>query len=136
MNSQLDIPPEIDVDVADGASAELSGTEERIYRTLQAVKRELLEDDVRPKIEEPEDFGRGWCRHIAAEVYDRLDEPDNIRVLFSGSMGGNHFWIESGERHFDAERPCGVNHWRDLPVVQRYKITGEPTDRTDEIADL
>lgn len=136
MNSQPDIPPEIDVGVADGESAELSGIGEKIYRTLQAVKRELLEDDVRPEIVQPEDFGRGWCHHIAAEVYERLDESDGIRVLFSGSMGGNHFWIEYGGRHFDAERPYGVDHWRDLPVVQRYKITGEPTDRTEKIADL
>lgn len=136
MSSSSAVPAAINADAASCDTAELSDTGEDICRTLQTVKRELLEDDPRPKIEKPDDFGRGWCRHIADEVYDRLGEPDDVRVLFSGSMGGNHFWIESGGRHFDAEKPCGVEDWRSLPVVQRYKITGEPVDRTSEIASL
>jgi hypothetical protein len=115
MSGQTAVPPTIDVDVTESTTATLSDTGENIYRALQAVKRELLEDNVRPGIECPADFGRGWCRHIAAEVYDWLGEPDDIHVLFSGSIGGNHFWIESDGQHFDAEKPCGVNDWRSPP---------------------
>lgn len=100
------------------------------------MKQQLLAEDVRPEIACREDFGRGWCRHIASEVYARIDDKDSVNILFSGSMGGNHFWLEYAGRHFDAEKPCGVDHWRKLPAVQRYQITGEPVDRTDDIEDF
>lgn len=136
MSSKTTIPSGINTDTDIHESADLSETGIEICQALQSVKHQLLADNVRPRIKCREDFGRGWCRHIASEVITEIGKDRDVNVLYAGGMGGAHFWIEFNGRHFDAEKPCGVDDWRELPTVKRLKIHGEPTDRTDDVDDF
>ena len=131
MCQESEVPQEIVVsqDVCDPERMTEMGVE--ICRAIQAVKAEILPNR---EIQCPEDFARGWCRHIATEVYQALGEPDDVRIMRGGTMGGHHLWIKHNGRHFDAERPCGVDEYQELPFVRRLgSLLGEPKDKTEEV---
>lgn len=65
----------------------------------------------------------GFCSIVAAEVYERLGEPEEMQLCVEsgGGAGGEHYWIEYEGLFYDAERPEGVEDWRDLPYWKRHE---------------
>lgn len=131
MNQGTEIPDAIDVSLDVCDPDVLTETQVEVCRAIQATKADVLPN---PELECPEDFAQGWCRHIATEVYTMLGEPSEVSIVRGGTMRGHHLWIECDGRHFDAEQPCGVESYKELPYVNRFgPLLDDPTDKTESV---
>lgn len=76
----------------------------------------------------PFDINRGSCMHVAEYVHERIPTEFGVQILstikldpkFRKILPG-HEWIYYNGRHYDAERPYGVNNFMDLPIFSYYK---------------
>lgn len=66
--------------------------------------------------------------HITEYVHERLPENSGIQILTTKKLDPKfrkilpgHEWIYYNGRHYDAERPYGVNNLMDLPLFSYYK---------------
>jgi len=91
---------------------------EALRRVLREVRDTLLGEPVSPRVEEPADVNRHYCRYVAETVAGRLD--DDVQILEDGGRGFVHTWLYSDGRHYDAECVDGVADYRDLPFFQRH----------------
>lgn len=76
----------------------------------------------------PFDINRGSCEDVAEYVYDRVPRDFGIQILSTNGLAPKfrkilpgHVWIYYNGRHYDAERPYGVNNFMDLPLFSYYK---------------
>lgn len=76
----------------------------------------------------PFDINRGSCMHIAEYVHERIPEDFGVQILSTKNLDPKfrkilpgHEWIYHNGRHYDAERPYGVNNFIDLPIFSYYK---------------
>jgi hypothetical protein len=72
----------------------------------------------------PSEINNGRCEDFMWAVLDRLDQANGHHKGVEerstpNDKLSNHFWIECGGLHFDAECPEGVTSWKKLPVFQR-----------------
>lgn len=67
-----------------------------------------------PMVDSPAEINGGYCKQLAEIVSGRVHEPTKILRAWQG-MGSRHFFIESGGKYYDAERPDGVDEIKDLP---------------------
>jgi len=88
---------------------------------FETVVAELLEKD--ESINSVADVNDGYCSIVASEVYERLGEPDDVRLCVD--VNKEHYWLECNGLFYDAERPDGVSEWRELPYWKRHP---EPSD--------
>lgn len=93
---------------------------EELQRALRAVRDKLLEEPVSPRVEDPADINRHYCRYVAETVVDRVDDELDARILEDGGRGYAHTWIACDGRHYDAECVEGVTDHHDLPFFQRH----------------
>jgi hypothetical protein len=93
---------------------------EALQRALRAVRDELLEEPVSPRVEVPADINLHYCRYVAETVVDRVEDELDARILEDGGRGYAHTWIACDGRHDDAECVEGVADHHDLPFFQRH----------------
>jgi|GEM_PF-4377940 len=92
---------------------------EEVQRALRDVRETLLSNPVSPRVDDPADINRHYCRYVAETVADRLDD-EAVDVLEDGGRGFAHTWIAYDGRHYDAECVEGVADHRDLPFFRRH----------------
>lgn len=71
------------------------------------------------------DINEGFCGTVAAEVYERMGEPEGMRLCRAGSQSDFHYWVEYNGEFYDAERTSGVSSWQDLPFWKRHPQVSE-----------
>jgi hypothetical protein len=90
---------------------------EKVIRQLCA---EYLADD--PALT-PYEINNGLCEEFMHDVIERLGGySDDLTDNASPDYMPGHCWVEFKGRCFDAECPCGVNNWQDLPIFVRYSL--------------
>lgn len=106
-----------------------NGIEREICSVIKQLSKGIIKGEQHPKVTCLPEINGGFCRFVAVETYLRLDDPDNIKLLEHGNMGTVHVWLEYNGKHFDAEVPCGVNNFNDLPLAKRSGgWSGEPNE--------
>lgn len=65
----------------------------------------------------------GFCSIVAAEVFERLGEPSDVRLCKDAE--DEHYWLECDGSFFDAERTGGVEDWRELPYWSRHRVPSD-----------
>lgn len=91
-----------------------------VERALLDIREQLLSNPVSPRVETPREINRHYCQYVARRVADRVGDQVEVRILEDGGYGFAHTWIASDCRHYDVERPEGVNDHRELPFFQRH----------------
>lgn len=91
-----------------------------VNSVLEAVVGDLLSKDLTPPVNSRADINEGYCGVVAAEVYERLGEPEGMKLCKAGTQSDFHYWIEFEGDFYDAERPEGVSDWQDLPFWKRH----------------
>jgi hypothetical protein len=100
-----------------------------ITETVEA----LIADDDLDDVDSRERVNDGHCNTLAADVLDALGHPPSLRRLFVSDGHQSHYWLSIYNRHYDAERPFGVDDWKDLPFFTRHPHlthSGPPEDKT------
>lgn len=75
-------------------------------------------------------LNQGSCMDVAQKVVrrvqgarlmgdERLLPPGESLPTGRSVSGVGHLWVTDGEKYYDAERPKGVDDWRELPSVNR-----------------
>mgnify|MGYP006289626547 CR=1 FL=1 len=91
-----------------------------IEQALREIRETLLTKPVSPRVETPADINNHYCRYVAETVQDRLGDQYDLQILEDGGRGFVHTWIMYDGRHYDAERPEGVDDYHDLPFFERH----------------
>lgn len=90
-------------------------TTEEVRSAVKSELHSMLEKDLNPPVEKPSDVNTGFCWMFAENVSERLDNPNDIRILRAGlPLGGNHIWVEHDGVHYDAETVTGTSNWRNF----------------------
>ncbi len=86
---------------------------------------ELIIDATKKLSCSPKDINRGSCEHVAEYVWERVRGAEllstsklnpELRKILPG-----HVWIYYNGKHYDAEKPYGVNNFMDLPLFKYYR---------------
>ena len=93
---------------------------DELVRALRDVRETLLANAVSPRVEEPADINRHYCRWVAETVAERVGDAHGLEVVTDGGRGFVHTWITYDGRHYDAECVEGVEDHRDLPFFRRH----------------
>lgn len=93
---------------------------EAVQRALREVRERLLSNPVSPRVDDPADINRHYCRYVAETVAERVEDGCDLEVLEDGGRGFVHTWIAHDGRHYDAECVEGVTDYRDLPFFRRH----------------
>lgn len=93
---------------------------ENISEVLSTVVDELISQNTQLPSNTPRDLNEGYCNRIAAEVYERMDEPKGMELYVDAEY--KHYWIEYEDSVYDAEKPNGVASWKDLPYWKRHTV--------------
>lgn len=109
---------------------------DELERALRDVRDTLLTKPVSPRVESPADINLHYCRFVAESVADELGDEYELQILEDGGRGFVHTWIAWNGRHYDAERPEGVDDYHDLPFFTRHpeaaihveRATADPAD--------
>lgn len=91
------------------------GPEAEICKEIKKVSITILENqgffaDCKTLV----DINSGNCDRVSQKVAKGVPEATEMKV-----GDGDHYWIKYNGRHYDAEVPTGVDHWRDLPIFIR-----------------
>jgi hypothetical protein len=105
--------------------------DKKIKDKIEEISEELIEEDIKPPVNNKKDINDGFCMHIAEEVANSVD-ADGIRLMQSGGMGYSHTWIERYGLHFDAESPNGVYDYRELKMWDRFGTPAWTPDIVEE----
>jgi hypothetical protein len=67
------------------------------------------------------DINNGYCKQFANGVKETMGNPEDLIIHTYGMHTNehipyNHAWIEYNGRHYDAERPEGVDEAKQLPI--------------------
>jgi hypothetical protein len=79
------------------------------YHSLSIIKNQ----DIFPDCDDIESINEGRCYDIATKV---LDDVDGIRIFKVGDY--DHVWIVHNGKHYDAEKPSGVDEYMELPFFE------------------
>lgn len=71
------------------------------------------------------DINEGFCGTVAAEVYERMGQPEEMKLCRAGSQSDFHYWVEFESEFYDAERTSGVSDWQELPFWKRHPQVSE-----------
>lgn len=93
---------------------------EALERALWDVRDTLLSKPVSPRVDDPEDINKHYCRYVAETVAERVDDQYDVRILEDGGRGFAHTWIAVDGRHYDAECIEGVEDYTELPFFRRH----------------
>jgi hypothetical protein len=100
-----------------------------VYRLSTAIQNEadrMINNTI--MVDSPDDINGGYCKELAENVYTQMNRQlPGLRILRAWQgMGSRHFFLQYGDKYYDAERPYGVDEIRMLPFFggeSAYDIT-------------
>lgn len=103
----------------------MTTTPDAVQMAVREQLQHMMNEDLNPPVESPEDVNKGFCWQFAEGVYERLGCPDDVRIFGAGTMSWNHRWIEHRGTHYDSETVQGVDDWCQLKF---WKTRSVPKD--------
>ena len=69
-----------------------------------------------------EECNKGFCDIFAKELQKELPGSKIMSTEEPGNNTLGHVWVEYKDKYFDAETPKGVDDWKELPWVKKFKL--------------
>lgn len=106
-----------------------------------AIVAPIVESLVVRYASSPEDINCGDCESFACDLVEALDDRGVCAVVAASNdllkveddeLRDIHWWAYCHGRHYDSERPRGVEDWLDLPIFVRWRAV-RPLTRADAL---